>query len=86
MTLLVIVGRYATKDVTYSISTCHGNVKKLTVWANKDSLTWPVAQTIPGVPLDKSEGSVKGIVILGGAKAPLVSPERLRTKTLEISP
>jgi hypothetical protein len=37
------------------------------------------------VPLDKSEGSVKGIVVLGGAKAPLALPERLRTKTLEIS-
>jgi hypothetical protein len=35
---------------------------------------------------DKSEGSVKGILILGGARAPLGSPERLRTKTLEISP
>jgi hypothetical protein len=37
------------------------------------------------VPLDKSEGSVKGIVFLGGASAPLALPERLRTKTLEIS-
>jgi hypothetical protein len=35
------------------------------------------------VPLDKSEGSVKDIVILGGASAPLGLPERLRTKTLE---
>ena len=37
------------------------------------------------VPLDKSEGSVKGIVVLGGAAAPLGLPERLRTKALEIS-
>jgi len=37
------------------------------------------------VPLDKNEGSVKGIVVLGGARAPLVLPERLRTKALEIS-
>jgi hypothetical protein len=38
------------------------------------------------VPLDKSEDSAKGIVILGGAIAPLALPERLRTKALEISP
>ena len=37
------------------------------------------------VPLDKSEGSVKGIVILGGASSTAAAPERLRTKTLEIS-
>jgi hypothetical protein len=37
------------------------------------------------VPLDKSEGTVKDIVVLGSAKAPLFLPERLRTKTLEIS-
>jgi hypothetical protein len=37
------------------------------------------------VPLDKSEGSVKDIIILGSAGAPLCSPERLRTKALEIS-
>jgi hypothetical protein len=37
------------------------------------------------VPLDKSEGVVKGVVVLGGAQAPLASPEKLRTKTLEIS-
>jgi hypothetical protein len=37
------------------------------------------------VRLDKSEGSVKDIVILGSAAAPLALPERLRTKTLEIS-
>jgi len=37
------------------------------------------------VPLDKSEGTVKDIVILGGAQAPLALPERLRAKTLEIS-
>jgi hypothetical protein len=41
--------------------------------------------TPPGVALDKSEGSVKGIVILGGAQAPPGLPERLRTKALEIS-
>ena len=37
------------------------------------------------VPLDKSEGSVKAIVILGGAQAPPALPcqRRLRTKTLE---
>ena len=35
--------------------------------------------------LDKSEGSVKGIIVLGSAEAPLALPERLRTKTLEIS-
>ena len=35
------------------------------------------------VPLDKSEGSVKGTPLLGGARAPLISPERLRTKALE---
>jgi hypothetical protein len=38
-----------------------------------------------GVRLDKSEGGVKGKRILGGAGAPLALPERLRTKTLEIS-
>jgi len=37
------------------------------------------------VALDKSEGSVKDKDILGGALAPLSSPQRLRTKTLEIS-
>jgi hypothetical protein len=37
------------------------------------------------VPLDKNEGAVKGIVVLGGAKAPLGLPERLRTKAPEIS-
>jgi len=37
------------------------------------------------VALDKSEGSVKGKNILGSAEAPLASPERLRTKPLEIS-
>jgi hypothetical protein len=37
------------------------------------------------VPLDKNEGGVKGIVVLGSAEAPPFSPERLRTKTLEIS-
>jgi hypothetical protein len=37
------------------------------------------------VALDKSEGSVKSKVILCSAEAPLLSPERLRTKTLEIS-
>jgi hypothetical protein len=37
------------------------------------------------VPLDKSEGSVKGKDILCSAWAPLGLPERLRTKTLEIS-
>jgi len=37
------------------------------------------------VPLDKSEGSVKGKNILGSAEAPLALPERLRTKALEIS-
>jgi hypothetical protein len=37
------------------------------------------------VPLDKREGSVKGELLLGGVFAPLRSPERLRTKTLEIS-
>ena len=33
------------------------------------------------VPLDKSEGSVKGIILLGGALAPPGLTERLRTKT-----
>jgi hypothetical protein len=37
------------------------------------------------VPLDKHEDFVKDIDILGGAQAPPVSPERLRTKALEIS-
>jgi len=37
------------------------------------------------VPLDKSEVPVKSVVVLGGAQAPTVLPERLRTKTLEIS-
>jgi hypothetical protein len=37
------------------------------------------------VALDKREGSVKGKNILGSAEAPLALPERLRTKTLEIS-
>jgi hypothetical protein len=35
--------------------------------------------------LDKSEGSVKGVVVLGGAMSTAGSPERLRSKTLEIS-
>ncbi len=37
------------------------------------------------VALDKREGSVKGKLLLGGVFAPHVSPERSRTKTLEIS-
>jgi len=37
------------------------------------------------VRLDKSEGAVKDKNILGSAEAPLALPERLRTKTLEIS-
>jgi len=37
------------------------------------------------VPLDKSEGSVKDKNLLGSAGAPRWLPERLRTKTLEIS-
>jgi hypothetical protein len=37
------------------------------------------------VPLDKSEGNVKGKLLLCSAEAPLFSPERLRTKALEIS-
>jgi len=47
-----------------------------------------VLEQMRRVPLDKSEGCVKGIVILGGAKAPpgLPCQRRLRTKTLEISP
>ena len=43
------------------------------------------AEDKTGVPLDKREGSVKGKLLLGGVFAPLVSPERLRTKALEIS-
>jgi len=38
-----------------------------------------------GVPLDKSEGTVKGKDILGSVEALHTLPERLRTKTLEIS-
>jgi hypothetical protein len=38
-----------------------------------------------GAPIDKSEGAVKDKNILGSAEAPLGLPERLRTKTLEIS-
>jgi len=37
------------------------------------------------VPLDKSEGVVKDKDLLAVGWAPLLSPERLRTKTLEIS-
>ena len=39
------------------------------------------------VPLDESEGSIKGVGFLGDAQAPPVSScqRRLRTKTLEIS-
>jgi len=37
------------------------------------------------VALDKSEGVVKGIVVLAGAEHRVSLPERLRTKTLEIS-
>jgi hypothetical protein len=37
------------------------------------------------VPLDKSEGAVKDKLLLSVFFAPLFSPERLRTKTLEIS-
>jgi hypothetical protein len=37
------------------------------------------------VPLDKSEGSVKGKDLLSSVGAPLALPERLRTKALEIS-
>ena len=29
------------------------------------------------VPLDESEGSVKGTLLLGGARAPLLSPEKV---------
>ena len=42
-------------------------------------------QLLLRVPLDKSEGSVKGIVIRGSAMSTATLPERLRTKTLEIS-
>ena len=38
------------------------------------------------VPLDKSEVSVKGIIVLSGAMSIAELPERLRTKTLGISP
>jgi hypothetical protein len=49
------------------------------------------AQPSDGTPqsrvlFDKSEGSVKSKLVLGSAGAPLSSPPRLRTKTLEISP
>ena len=44
---------------------------------------WP---TQAGVALDKSEVSVKGIIVLSGAMSIAELPERLRTKTLEISP
>src|SRR5208337_2888865 len=37
------------------------------------------------VPLDKREGSVKGVIVLCSAEAPVFLPERLRTKALEIS-
>jgi hypothetical protein len=37
------------------------------------------------VPLDKSEGGVKDKSVLSVFFPPFVSPERLRTKTLEIS-
>jgi hypothetical protein len=41
------------------------------------------ASDLLGVPLDKSEGSVKGKVLLGGAGAPFFCQRGLRTKTLE---
>jgi hypothetical protein len=41
--------------------------------------------TTPRVPLDKSEGGVKDKNILSVFLAPFFLPERLRTKTLEIS-
>jgi hypothetical protein len=44
-----------------------------------------VGVNTPGVPLDKSEGAVKDKDILYSAAAPLLLPERLRTKALEIS-
>ena len=47
--------------------------------------TRPRRLSLGRVALDKSEVSVKGVVLLGSAPAPLASPERLRTKTLEIS-
>jgi hypothetical protein len=46
-------------------------------------LSCPVTQL--RVPLDKSEVGVKDKVPLSVFFPPLVSPERLRTKTLEIS-
>jgi hypothetical protein len=51
------------------------------VWGFYQSLQ----RTQRRVPLDKNEGGVNGIVVLGSAETPLFSPERLRTKTLEIS-
>jgi hypothetical protein len=47
---------------------------------------WPSQRDLKSrVPLDETEGVVKGIVLLG-ALSTTVSPERLKTKTLEISP
>ncbi|MFZ0817173.1 MAG: hypothetical protein WAM78_16755 [Candidatus Sulfotelmatobacter sp.] len=48
---------------------CHETAERKTQW----------------VPLDKSEGGVKDKNILSVFLAPLALPERLRTKTLEIS-
>jgi hypothetical protein len=45
----------------------------------------PISTSTCRVPLDKSEGCVKHKSILSVFFPPLVSPERLRTKTLEIS-
>jgi hypothetical protein len=46
---------------------------------------WYIQTAKCRVPLDKNEGAVKGVVVVGGAQAPPGLPERLRTKTLEIS-
>ena len=49
------------------------------------SVLVPAPITEVWVPLDKSEGGVKDKSILSVFLAPFFLPERLRTKTLEIS-
>jgi len=67
----------------------HGPVRILRIWRSSTlsrgrvgilTSDWQTRWGAARVPLDKSEGVVKGIVTLGGAQAPSGLPERLRTR------
>src|SRR5678815_2441599 len=47
----------------------------LPTWANSSRRVFRFSAA--GVPLDKSEGPFKGTPLLGGARAPLISPEKV---------